>query len=196
LKFQKLNTHYSQTDNDLLENFRRKKELDILGILFDRYIHLVYGLCMKYLKNRDDSKDAVMQIFELLITDIPKFEIQNFKSWLYVVTKNHCLMKIRKNSSEQRKMNTYHAEIFMESTEILHPIDNLENEYLKQQLEDCMKRLKEEQKLSVELFYYQQKCYKEIAEEMKIEENKVKSLIQNGKRNLKICIEQKIPVDE
>lgn len=151
---------------------------------------------MKYLKNRDDSKDAVMQIFELLITDIPKFEIQNFKSWLYVVTKNHCLMKIRKNSSEQRKMNTYHAEIFMESTEILHPIDNLENEYLKQQLEDCMKRLKEEQKLSVELFYYQQKCYKEIAEEMKIEENKVKSLIQNGKRNLKICIEQKIPVDE
>jgi RNA polymerase sigma-70 factor (ECF subfamily) len=84
----------------------------------------------------------------------------------------------------------------MESTEISHPIDDQENENLRQQLEECMKRLKTEQKLSVELFYYQQKCYKEIAEEMKVEENKVKSLIQNGKRNLKICLEQKITVDE
>jgi RNA polymerase sigma-70 factor, ECF subfamily len=192
LKFQRFNTNTNQTDDELLGIFRKKKDLDILGILFDRYIHLVYGLCLKYLKNRDDSKDAVMQIFELLITDIPKFEIQNFKSWLYVVSKNHCLMKLRKNASEQKRMNAFHAEKFMESTEILHPLDDAENENLKHRLEECMNRLKAEQRICVELFYYQQKCYKEIAKEMKVEEIKVKSLIQNGKRNLKICIEQKI----
>jgi RNA polymerase sigma-70 factor (ECF subfamily) len=196
LKFQKLNTHVIQTDDELLDIFRGKKDLNVLGILFDRYVHLVYGLCLKYLKNRDDSKDAVMQIFELLITDIPKFEIQNFKSWLYVVSKNHCLMKLRKNSSEQNRMIAYHAEKFMETTELLHPLDGLENENMRQSLEECMDRLKAEQRNSVELFYYHQKCYKEIADEMGIEENKVKSFIQNGKRNLKICIEQKIKVTD
>jgi RNA polymerase sigma-70 factor, ECF subfamily len=196
LKFHKHIIHTNQTDEELIEIFRKKNDLNVLGILFDRYVHLVYGVCLKYLKNREDGKDAVMQIFELLIIDVPKFEIQNFKSWLYVVSKNHCLMKLRKISSEQKRINAFHSENFMESTDILHPLDDLENENLRLHLEECMNRLKTEQKKSVELFYYQQKCYKEIADEMNIEENKVKSFIQNGKRNLKICIEQKIAFDE
>jgi RNA polymerase sigma-70 factor (ECF subfamily) len=196
LTFLKGNKYTDQTDSELLEIFRKRNDLEVLGVLYGRYIHLVYGLCLKYLKNREDSKDAVMQIFELLVTDLPKFEVQNFKSWLYVVSKNHCLMKLRKISSEQKKSEAFRAEEFMESTEILHPLDEDENENLRSRLEECMNRLNEGQKKCVELFYYQQKCYKEIADELNFDENKVKSYIQNGKRNLKICIEQKITVTE
>jgi RNA polymerase sigma-70 factor, ECF subfamily len=193
---QKSNRDVSKPDNELIHDFRKSHDLEVLGVLYNRYMHLVYGLCIKYLKSREESQDAVMQIFELLISDIPKFEIKNFKSWLYVVSKNHCLMKLRKNSSEQKKMNSFQAIEFMESTEILHPLDEVENENMQQKLKECMDQLKDEQRKCVEMFYYLQKCYKEIAIELNIEEVKVKSYIQNGKRNLKICIEQKVIKNE
>jgi RNA polymerase sigma-70 factor, ECF subfamily len=196
LIFQKNNKIESRSDKELIAAFCEKGDLELLGLLYNRYLHLVYGLCMKYLKNREESKDAVMQIFEILITDIPKFDILNFKSWLYVVSKNFCLMKLRKESSIQKKWQDYQTTEFMESTEILHPLDEIENDHLQEKLKDCMERLKEVQRQCVELFYYKQKCYKEISTELDIEEIKVKSYIQNGKRNLKICIEQKTTIHE
>jgi RNA polymerase sigma-70 factor, ECF subfamily len=196
LSFLKHKNHDIHSDKELITAFCEKGDLEILGVLYNRYMHLVYGLCIKYLKDREESKDAVMQIFEVLITDIPKFDINNFKSWLYVVSKNYCLMKLRKESSVQKKMQDYQSTEFMESTEILHPLDENENEYLQEKLKECMELLKDAQKKCVELFYYQQKCYKEISMELEIEEMKVKSYIQNGKRNLKICIEQKAITNE
>lgn len=163
----------------------------MLGALYKRYMYLVYGVCMKYLKNREDSQDAVMQIFEILVTDIPKFEIRNFKSWLYGVSRNHCLMKLRKDKVERNRHHIIADEIFMESTAISHPIEETADEDLQVRLKACMERLKEEQRRCVELFYYHQHCYKEIANELMLDESKVKSFIQNGKRNLKICIESK-----
>lgn len=191
LIFKKNHSQSLKSDKELISSFCEKRDLEILGALYDQYMYLVYGLCLKYLKNRDDSQDAVMQIFEILITDIPKFDINNFKSWLYVVSKNYCLMKLRKDSSTNKKMQLFYTDEFMESTEILHPIDEVGNDHLHEKLKDCIGRLKDIQRQCVELFYYQQKCYKEIAVELNIEEMKVKSYIQNGKRNLKICIEQK-----
>jgi RNA polymerase sigma-70 factor (ECF subfamily) len=184
--------NYSQlSDAELLSLFSESKDLDVLGILYKRYMYLVYGVGMKYLKNRDDSQDAVMQLFELLANDIPRFEIRNFKSWLYGVSKNHCLMKLRKDKAEQNRQDNFSAEIFMESTANLHPIEEIENSTITEQLKACMEQLKEEQRRCVELFYYHQHCYKEIATVMMLDENKVKSFIQNGKRNLRICIESK-----
>lgn len=132
-----------------------------------------------------------MQIFETLVTDIPRFEIRNFKSWLYGVTRNHCLMKLRKDHAERNRHDQFSGEIFMESTAVLHPIEDNEDPDLQERLKACMEQLKEEQRRCVEMFYYHQRCYKEIATELALDENKVKSAIQNGKRNLKICIESK-----
>jgi RNA polymerase sigma-70 factor (ECF subfamily) len=165
--------------------------MEIPGELLKRYMYLVYGVCMKYLKNRKDSQDAVMQIFEVLVRDILRFEIHNFKSWLYGVSRNHCLMKLRRNKAERNRWDKISSEIIMESTAILHPIEEKDDEDLQERLKVCLEQLKKEQRRCVELFYYQQHCYKEIAAELSLDENQVKSYIQNGKRNLKICLESK-----
>ena len=177
------------SDGELVVQYRGKQDLEILGALYKPYMYLVYGVCMKYLKTRDDSQDAVMQIFEILARDIPKYEMRNFKSWLYGVSRNYCLMKLRKDISERNRYELMGEELFMESTAVLHPIEEKDDEDLQIRLKACLERLKEDQRRCIELFYYQQYCYKEIAAEMKLEENKVKSFIQNGKRNLKLCIE-------
>ena len=91
--------HKNKSDEELLERFQNSGNLDVLGELYSRYMHLVYGVSLKYFKDRDDAQDAVMQIFEKLITDLPKHEVQNFKSWLFVLTKNYCLMEIRSRKS-------------------------------------------------------------------------------------------------
>jgi len=180
------------SEEELLQHYLDSGDLDILGELYNRYIHLVYGVCLKYFENRELSKDAVSQIFEILITEIPKYEINNFRSWLYVVTKNHCLMEIRRNRATKRREEKYSAENFMDSTDLFHPIDEAPNSQLEEQLKHCIEKLKQEQQQCVCLFYYDNKCYNEIAEQLNIDQKKVKSFIQNGKRNLKICIEQQM----
>lgn len=180
----------NQTDQLLLQDYLKHGDLEVLGELFGRYMHLVYGVALKYLNDRDEAKDAVSQIFEHLIIEIPKFEIRNFKSWLFVVTKNFCLMEIRKAKANKKRLDKFSVDQNMESAEVLHPIDEAPNSSMEKRLKECIERLKEEQQQCILLFYYQEKGYKEIAEEISIAEKKVKSYIQNGKRNLKICLEQ------
>jgi RNA polymerase sigma-70 factor, ECF subfamily len=178
-------------DAELVKRYRVKPDPEVLGELYQRYLLLVYGVCMKYLKSRDDSQDAVMQIYETLVHEIPRFEIRHFKSWLYGVTRNHCLMKLRKDAANRLKQEKISSEMFMESSAINHLMEEKEDDDLQERLKACMEQLKEEQRRCVELFYYQQQCYREIAASLKLDENKVKSYIQNGKRNLKICIDSK-----
>jgi RNA polymerase sigma-70 factor (ECF subfamily) len=181
-----------KADVDLLKEFRASGDLEILGELYSGYMHLVYGVCLKYFKERDESMDAVMQIFEKLITEVPRHDIENFRSWLHVVTKNYCLMQIRTHKSISEKQNEWIVEnqIFMENNHGLHPIDNEEAD-MEKTLLDCIEKLKEEQKLCIKQFYYENRCYNEIAVNLNLNENKVKSHLQNGKRNLKLCIEEK-----
>lgn len=189
--FLKRNTNTSSlTDIELLSEYLRKNDLEILGILYQRYMHLIYGVCLKYFKNRENSKDAVIQIFEKLIIEVNKHEIKNFKSWLYVLTKNYCLMELRKAGTQEKRKQKYFENNFMESTEDLHPIDETNNLDLNLALKNCIEKLKKEQKECIRLFYYEEKCYQEIADFLKISLNNVKSHIQNGKRNLKICLEK------
>ena len=184
-----------KSDEELLGKFKNSGNLDLLGELYSRYMHLVYGVSLKYLGDRDDAQDAVMNIFEKLITDLPRHEVQNFKSWLYVLTKNHCLMEIRSRKSADSRLEGLKTEQeFMESEEELHLIDREDNSMessLEKALMDCIEQLKTEQKQCIEMFYYQKLCYQEIADSLKMEEKTVKSYLQNGKRNLKICLEGK-----
>jgi len=159
--------HPNSSDEELLRLFHRNGSLDTLGELYSRYMHLVYGVSLKYLANREEAKDIVMQIFEKLVTDLPGQEVRNFKSWLYVLTKNHCLMQFRSKKSADGRMEGYKIEQeFMESEQEMHPIDR-EDHSVEEALKHCIEQLKSEQKQCIELFYYEKLCYQEIAESSK-----------------------------
>jgi RNA polymerase sigma-70 factor (ECF subfamily) len=181
--------HRDESDEELLQRYLRSGDLELLGELYARYMHLVYGVSLKYLENREDASDAVMHIFEKLISELPRHQVRNFKSWLYVLTKNHSLMELRSRKQVRNKADEINTEFkFMESADELHPIDRADHS-MEDKLAECIKQLKKEQRACIEMFYYQNQCYREIAAELQIEEKKVKSHIQNGKRNLKICLE-------
>jgi RNA polymerase sigma-70 factor (ECF subfamily) len=175
------------TDEELLIEFRKNYDQQMLAQLYLRYTDLVYGVCMKYLKDAEAAKDAVMNIYQELVTKLQTHQVENFKSWLYVVAKNHCLMQLRK---ETKMVTIEFTPTVMQSEDFTHLDDVLEKENELKKLEVCIENLPVEQKRSIRLFYIENKCYNEIAEQTGYEWNKVRSLIQNGRRNLKICMEK------
>jgi RNA polymerase sigma factor (sigma-70 family) len=174
-------------DRELVSLFRTSQNMDVLAVLFQRYMDLLYGVCLKYLKQPETAKDAVMQIFEELVAKLPKHEVENFKSWLYTLAKNYCLMQLR--TPKNLKTTEFNPDSMQLEEEVHLNGIQVKEENL-QKLERCLQTLSLEQKKTVELFYLQNKCYKEIAEATGIEWNKVRSFIQNGRRNLKICMEK------
>jgi RNA polymerase sigma factor (sigma-70 family) len=180
---------------ELLRLYKQSGELEYWGELYARYTSLVYGVCLKYLKDRDEAKDAMMQLFEKLVTTLLTHDVENFKSWLYVTTRNHCLMHLRAQkvkpsfSSLTEGKQEFSPEL-VENQFLLHLDEEPEMEQNLSKLEKCIDQLVNDQQQCVRLFYLQEKCYKEITGLTGFDLNKVKSYIQNGKRNLKICMEQ------
>jgi len=181
-----------ENDAELIGRFKKSGDLEDLSALYSRYMHLVYGVCLKYLNDRESSKDAVMQIFEKLSVDLLNHEVENFKSWLHVLTRNFCLMKLRseKTKKEKEEKIKKDAIIFMESPYEMHHENGQAMDSDINALKNCIEKLNEEQKKCVSLFYLEEKCYQEIADSSGYDLKKVKSHIQNGKRNLKICLEK------
>jgi len=177
----------SLTDAELVTAYKKSDDLESLAQLYQRYMDLVYGVCLKYFKDSEKAKDAVMQIFEELIAKLKKHEVENFKSWLYQVAKNHCLMQLR----TPKNLKTIELpDSLMQSEQDVHLNGVLEKEENFKKLEYCLTTLSEEQRKAVQLFYIEGKCYNEIVELMGQEWNQVRSFIQNGRRNLKICMEK------
>jgi RNA polymerase sigma-70 factor (ECF subfamily) len=179
------------TDNDLINKFLESDDNSYVGELYKRYGHLVLGLCLKYLKNKDEAEDLVIKIFTDLMNDLKKHKVQYFKSWLYVYSKNCCLMELRKRQRELKKE--------LELQENAHLVMDFSNpEHLQEKetqillLERALELLNIEQKQCLELFYLKNKSYNEIIEITGYSNNEVKSHIQNGKRNLKIKMEAMI----
>lgn len=176
----------AESDQELVRQYRADGNMDALGELYNRYMELVYGVCLKYMREPEDAKDCVINIFEELVLKVKKYEVENFKGWLYQLTKNHCLMKIRSD-----KKNPVHVDA---NVVYLSENNHLENVMEKEQhlnaMEFCIEQLPEEQKKSIQLFYLEGKCYKDISEVINIDINKVRSFIQNGRRNLKLCMEK------
>lgn len=175
------------TDLELLGQYKLSGEVQWAGILYNRYTALVYGVCLKYLKDREEAKDAVMQLFEKLINTLKTHEIEHFKSWLYVTARNHCLMQLR---ARKGKYTEEISPLLMETSTEAHLEEQDELESNLGKLEMCIEKLAHEQKACVKMFFLQQKCYKDITVLTGYDLSKVKSFIQNGKRNLKICMEQ------
>jgi RNA polymerase sigma factor (sigma-70 family) len=180
--------HYQQhSDEELILLYRKTEELAIVGELYNRYTALVYGVCMKYLKDREESRDAVMHIFEKLMVTLKEHEVNVFKSWLYVTSRNHCLMALR---SRKGKNFEELSPFLMETSPNGHQEEGLDVEANLHRLQNCIQELNGEQKQCIQLFYLEQKCYQEISQKTGFDLNKVKSYIQNGKRNLKICMDK------
>ena len=170
------------SDEELIQKYRDDHRKQWVGELFNRHAHLVFGVCLKYMKNESDAKDATLSLFEKLLEDLKSKDVEKFSHWIYVVTRNHCLMILRKRSSDERNFRALNGSEDPESETA--EVELRETKLTR--LEEAMESLKDEQKQCVQLFYLEKKCYKEIAEKTGFSEKQVKSFIQNGKRNLKI----------
>jgi RNA polymerase sigma-70 factor, ECF subfamily len=176
-------------DHELLNKYKETLDAEYFGILYSRYIPLLYGLCLKYFKDEYKAQDAVMQVFENLLTKILEYNIDNFKSWVYKVSKNHCLQQLRAENKEIKI--DFNLDI-VESEDILHLLDEKEGVKKYSILEECISKLPEPQKISIVSFFFNDKSYRDICDATQYSLKSVKSYIQNGKRNLKFCLEKKL----
>jgi RNA polymerase sigma factor (sigma-70 family) len=177
------------TDQELLEKFAASRSNEWLGILLERYTLLLLGVCMKYLKNEDEAKDCVQQVFLKVIQELQKYKVDYFKSWLYMVAKNYCLMRLR---DRQGKISTELDNRPLAAPEEADRQKLIQTDHTLDLMEVALQELGSEQQQCVTLFYLQKKSYAEISETTGFSMMQVKSYIQNGKRNLKILIEKKL----
>jgi len=178
------------TDQQLLEHFYVDHDMQWLGILLQRYTLLLLGVCMKYLKNEEEAKDCVQQIFLKTITELQKYRVEYFKSWIYMVAKNHCLMKLR---NRRGKIPAELTEKLLSTPGVDADIQTaVQNDKMIELMEQALKELNPEQQQCVTLFYLQKQSYQQIAEQTGYSMLQVKSYIQNGKRNLKLLMERKM----
>ncbi len=178
-----------ESDEELMLQYKAEGSLEVLGELYSRYMDLVYGVCLKYFKEPETAKDAVMNIFEELVSKLKKYEVDHFKGWLYRLASNHCLMKLRKDKSGPQQVDTD----VMHLSQNMHPDEEnnlLDKEMQFDIMQYCIEKLPGEQKQVIQLFYLKEKSYKQIADETQSDINKIRSYIQNGRRNLKNCMEQ------
>ena len=174
------------SDEELLLMHKKSGNNAYLGALFNRYTPLIYGVCLKYLKEADDAKEAVIQLFKNLLYRITDYDITAFRLWIYSVTKNHCLQILRK---EEQALTVDFNDCVTEFDKITYLLEEDKPEQV-QSLEDCLEKLPEQQRLSILYFFRSGLSYAEIADKTGYTLKHVKSYIQNGKRNLKICIEK------
>lgn len=176
-------------DDELVEKYQLNGDLHDLADLYQRYMELIYGVCLKYLQTPDDAKDAVINIFEELVVKLKKYKVEYFKAWIYQLAKNHCLMILRKKKPYTIQIDGEDVQF----SDNMHLEDAMAKESQLLLMQACIEKLVDQQKVSIDLFYLQGKCYKEISIITSIEINKVKSFIQNGRRNLKICMDKNNP---
>ncbi len=181
-----------KSDDELVQLYQKSGDLEVLGQLYERYVELVYGVCLKFFKEKTRAEDAVIAIFETLVEKVRTQEIRQFRPWLHVVAKNHCLMQLRKKDrtvSFDEMLPAAQAEV-VQSAGVLHPVGVFEEDGQQLALKKCLDGLTPHQKHCVVQFYYEDKSYKEIADTTGEALGLVRSNIQNGRRNLRICLEK------
>lgn len=181
----------SLSNEELFALCKNEEQPFYFGELYRRYIPMVYGLCLKYLNDKADAQDAVMDLFEEVSRKIKQYEIQNFHTWLYSVAKNHCLLRLRK---VKQSFFVNLEDTIMENGDFFTLLDKEKSTEEESAVIWCMNELGEEQRKSIEYFYYENKSYADIVSITGYTLEKVKSYIQNGKRNLKNCITRVLKV--
>ncbi|PWT70396.1 MAG: sigma-70 family RNA polymerase sigma factor [Bacteroidetes bacterium] len=186
----KISSHNHLTDQEILDHFYIDHNNDWLGILLERYVLLLFGVCMKYLKNEDEAKDSVQQIFLKVITELHRYKVSYFRSWIYMVAKNHCLMQLR--DRQGKNISPVNDGVITPEEEENSLSQHVEKEQLLDLMSMSMDELNPDQRLCLTLFYLEKKSYQEIADITRYSLMQVKSYIQNGKRNLKILLDKKL----
>jgi len=176
------------SDEQLVARYRDGDDMDALAFLFDKYLDLIFGVCMKYFKQPQDSEDGTMAVFEVLVVKLKTHDVHNFKSWLYVLTKHYCLQKLRQRGKTLTKNS---EDILMQLVDEVHPDDVYLIESRENGLRECIQQLPADQKRTVQLFYFESQSYVEIADTMSVDKEKGRSFIQNGRRNLRVCMNKK-----
>ena len=195
LKVRKIGPIQSLTDEELVSKFAKTKQQAYFEELYNRYVHLAYGVCLKLMKNEADSHDVVSDVFKTLYLKLPTSNVKSFKAYLYAVSRNECIAKLRKRKSESNKKaewqkTEFSDRSFMENeglTALAKGTPSLDT-----LVEDAVAKLGEEQRTCIRLFFYDNKSYKEIASQTGYSEKQVKSYLQNGKRNLRIVLEKEM----
>jgi RNA polymerase sigma-70 factor (ECF subfamily) len=178
------------SDEELLKHYKQSGNKDLFADLFKKHVSVVYGTCLFYLQDKDEAQDATMQLFEKLMLDINNREIDNFKGWLSFVVRNHCISIIRKNKSQSKNIKSYYEFEYEDANyETEEKINTVSDDVMLENMKQCLPKLKENQRLCVELFYLNDKSYQDIANQTGFTLNEIKSYIQNGKRNLKLLLE-------
>lgn len=178
------------SDEELLKHYKQSGNKDLFADLFKKHVSVVYGTCLFYLQDKDEAQDATMQLFEKLMLDINNREIDNFKGWLSFVVRNYCISIIRKNKSQSKNIKSYYEFEYEDANyETEEKINTVSDDVMLENMKQCLPKLKENQRLCVELFYLNNKSYQDIANQTGFTLNEIKSYIQNGKRNLKLLLE-------
>ena len=178
------------SDEELLKHYKQSGNKDLFADLFKKHVSVVYGTCLFYLQDKDEAQDATMQLFEKLMLDINNREIDNFKGWLSFVVRNHCISIIRKNKSQSKNIKSYYEFEYEDANYVTEEkINSVSDDVMLENMKQCLPKLKENQRLCVELFYLNDKSYQDIANQTGFTLNEIKSYIQNGKRNLKLLLE-------
>ena len=175
------------SDEAIILLYQENRNKIHIGELYERYYHLVFGVCLKYLKSIEESEDAVVIIFEKLMEELKTAQVLKFNGWLYTVSKNYCLQVLRKKKFVIVDYKELEEVLIIEEQLLI----NKQNEeliltLLIQQLDS----LKEEQQQCLKLFYLNKKSYAEIEALTGYDLMQVKSYIQNGKRKLKLLLEK------
>jgi RNA polymerase sigma-70 factor (ECF subfamily) len=182
----------SASDEALVLDYFRSGNKEVIGDLFERHVKTVFGVCLFYFRDKDQAKDAVMQIFEKLMIDLRKSEVKNFKGWLSFVVRNFCISELRKLKGKHFLPETYLDFEIQETTQAEEErLNKISEDALLEQMKNSLGELKENQRICIEAFYLKGWSYHQISEETGFSINEVKSYIQNGKRNLKLLIEEK-----
>jgi RNA polymerase sigma factor (sigma-70 family) len=176
------------TDEEIIISYRRTGKSRFFNEIYKRYYHLVYGVCLQFLKDENNAKEALTGIFEKLYTQLRINEIAFFKTWLFSVSKNFCLMYLRTKGREQKRMEKFINQMPETNNHAYLEFETNIDELNLQLLPHAIEQLKPEQKICINLFYLQEKCYTQVAEITGLDIKQVKSNIQNGKRNLRLLL--------
>ena len=185
------NKKVNKTDEDLVAAYKTSGNKNVFSDLFKNHVNTIYGTCLFYLQDKDEAKDAVMNIFEKLLLDLKKNDIKNFKAWLSFVVRNHCISVIRKRNTTLKNVKSYYDYEYRETTyETELKVESVSDDKLIEYMQECLPKLKESQQKCIQLFYLKNLSYQQVSELTGYEINEVKSYIQNGKRKLKLLIEE------
>lgn len=193
IRFLNKESVHKLSDEELVSKFSKTNQETYFEELYRRYVHLSYGVCLKMMKNEDDSHDVVSEVFKILYIKLPTANVKSFKSYLYTVSRNECIARLRQRKSENNKLADWKllenpSGDFMENDEFAALLNN--EAPMEDEVEKAVSLLGDEQRTCIRLFFYEDKSYKEIADQTGYSEKQVKSYLQNGKRNLRIMLEK------